>query len=630
MNIPDPNKTRAILIGVSEYSNLTKLPTVRNNVVALHAILTGSDSWGLPDDHCVTVHDPRTPEELVDPIYHGAEEASDTLLVYYAGHGLRGESRGEFRLTRSGSRMGASHTSTDYNEVREILLNAAAPRKIVVLDCCYAASALGVMSDPASAIAEEALIEGTYLMAAAGETQAAVSDNGAGFTVFTGELVKILRDGIPDSSHKYLNLDLVYSHLHRTLRAKSRPLPHKRERNSLGGLIVSLNKQWIRPQTPPEIRSGEPATPDLTVNSLDGPRGDLWLHARPDGLTGAAQPAVIADAVPVQPGAWPGRLPTPAPAEPSTTPTPTADTAPVRPGAWPGRLPTPAPAEPSTTPTPTADTAPVRPGAWPRTRPTPGAWPDVARIGESKSPLLSAVEELWPSILAEVKTVRRFAWILLSQNAKVAAFDGKSLLLEFTSKNSFRAYRDASVDEVLENVLRGKFNLPWQIKVVNESRKGATAPTTRASTDRKVGQWPDIKGESPLPSSPTGSPDNSSPSRSSGKGFVDWPPVARFNIESRLSRVSEWPDILEEVRGRRRYAWLVLNNHASVIRFDDQAVEIEFGDHATQSNYHNSGVHALLVSVLRDRFGKNYSVRSFAKPSGKDDGTKGADSEMDH
>ncbi|WP_199814515.1 caspase family protein, partial [Streptomyces sp. NRRL S-104] len=289
MTLPDPKKSRAILIGAAEYAHLPSIPAARRNVNALQKILTGSTSWHLPYGNCKVVHDPKTPEELVDPIHQGAEEATDTLLVYYAGHGLRGESRGELRLTRSTSRSGASHTSTDYNEIREILLSAPALRRIVILDCCYAASALGVMSDPAGSIAEEALIEGTYLIAAAGETQAAIADNGQGFTVFTGELVELLQRGIPDEPRKYLDLDLIFTHLHRSLRAKARPLPHKRVRNSLGGLSVSLNAQWSgRVQT-----SGYAAKPQFADTSPPG----AWPTATPKETvtTPAAAP----------PGAWP-------------------------------------------------------------------------------------------------------------------------------------------------------------------------------------------------------------------------------------------------------------------------------------------------------------------------------------
>ncbi|MEU6909620.1 caspase family protein, partial [Streptomyces coeruleorubidus] len=272
MILPDPVKSRAVLIGVSEYTTLPPLPTVSKNVSTLKDILTGSTSWALPPSHCIAIENPRTPEELVDPVFQCAEEATDTLLVYYAGHGLKGQNRGELRLTRTTSRTGAPHTSTDYNEIREALLGSTANRRIVILDCCYAASALGIMTDPAHVIAEDALVEGTYLIAAAGETQTAIAEDGNGFTVFTGELINLLQRGIPNDAKKYLDLDTIFNQLFLSLRSKARPLPHRRVRNSPGAITLALNAQWAGRKTAngSEFQSSALADPTTAVSSAPG------------------------------------------------------------------------------------------------------------------------------------------------------------------------------------------------------------------------------------------------------------------------------------------------------------------------------------------------------------------------
>ncbi|MYX62244.1 DNA polymerase III subunit gamma and tau, partial [Streptomyces sp. SID8382] len=43
------------------------------------------------------------------------------------------------------------------------------------------------------------------------------------------------------------------------------------------------------------------------------------------------------------------------------------------------------------------------------------------------------VRQMWPDILEAVKNRRRFTWILLSQNATVAGFDGTTLQLGFSN-----------------------------------------------------------------------------------------------------------------------------------------------------------------------------------------------------
>ncbi|MEU5701407.1 caspase family protein, partial [Streptomyces aurantiacus] len=363
MTLPDPHGTRAVLIGVSEYTSLHKLPAVRNNVAALREILTSSYSWNLPSRHCVTIHNPKTPEELVDPILRCVEEATDTLLVYYAGHGLKGANRGEFRLSRSTSRAGAPHTSTDYDDIREALIESTANRRIVILDCCYAASALGVMADPVDSVAEDAIVEGTYLIAASGETQAAISEDGSGFTAFTGELVRLLRDGVPDTTKKFMDLDTIFTHLRSSLRAKARPLPHRRVRNSPGGLTLAWNRQWVGWFDASHL-SGEQAYRPLTSDQaaqVVASESAKALDRRPGGWPTAktVKPSsttseTVTPAI-QQPGAWPPADTVAPPAAPEAT-TPAAR----RPGGWP----TAKTVKPSSTTSETVTPAIQQPGAW--------------------------------------------------------------------------------------------------------------------------------------------------------------------------------------------------------------------------------------------------------------------------
>lgn len=248
MTLPDPDQSRAVLVGVSNYSAMPKLPAVHNNVEALRYSLTGPASWNLPFQHCISVHDPKNTEELVEPILESTRAATDTLLVYYAGHGIKGPNRGELRLTTTSSRPSAPYTATLYDDIRDILLTSSAKRRIVILDCCYAGSALGIMADPGESLAEYALVEGTYLIAAAGETQAAKADGENGFTAFTGELINVFRNGAQDTRLALLDLDTVFNQLVQSLRAKSLPIPQRRVRNSPGSLAIAWNRQWMEQQ----------------------------------------------------------------------------------------------------------------------------------------------------------------------------------------------------------------------------------------------------------------------------------------------------------------------------------------------------------------------------------------------
>ncbi|SOE06477.1 Tetratricopeptide repeat-containing protein [Streptomyces sp. Ag109_G2-15] len=208
------------------------LPAVAANLEALATLLRSPDVWGLPEQNCVVVLNPTTPQELVRPIDQAATEATDALLVYYAGHGLPTPGTLELHLALTGSEPNRSYTSVPYGQVKEQLVKSRARRRIVVLDCCYSGRALGMASgEPAMTVAQEARAEGTYVIAAAAETKKAISVPGEPYTAFTGELLDVLSRGIPDAG-RYLDLDTLFKHLDQSLRAKRRPVPQRAVRNT--------------------------------------------------------------------------------------------------------------------------------------------------------------------------------------------------------------------------------------------------------------------------------------------------------------------------------------------------------------------------------------------------------------
>ncbi|MEO3752594.1 caspase family protein [Streptomyces sp. B6B3] len=242
MVLPDPDRSRAVLIGVSKYRHFGSLPAVHNNVTALNGMLTSSLSWTLPQKHCTVVRDPRTIPDVVAPVAKAAQETTDTLLVYFAGHGFTDPDDGTLCLTLVDSRAGESYTTVPYNELRKQIRHAGtrARRRIVVLDCCYAASAFPRMADPRTGLADLAAVEGTYVIAAAGATQEALAEDGEGHTAFTGALLRLLRQGIAGGS-EFLSLDTVFVHLHAEMLGTSRPLPRRMVRDSPGDLALARN-----------------------------------------------------------------------------------------------------------------------------------------------------------------------------------------------------------------------------------------------------------------------------------------------------------------------------------------------------------------------------------------------------
>ncbi|MFF5924409.1 LysM peptidoglycan-binding domain-containing protein [Streptomyces flavochromogenes] len=260
MHDPAP-ASRAVLVGASGFTTLDDLPAVRANVPALKSLL-GDLVLHLDAGHCRTLVDPASPRQVSVAVRAAAQEATGTLLVYYAGHGLIDPGTGLLHLAVPDSdRDSVFDTTVPYDWIKRSIATSRAARRIVILDCCYSARAFGVQSESVAALAE---IDGTYLMAAAAETAVALSPPDEPYTAFTGELLDLLRDGVASRS-RFLDLDTVFDQLARRLQAKDRPRPQSLCRNSLGSWPFARNNAF---QPPPE---GFVAAPDI-ARALDAVR----------------------------------------------------------------------------------------------------------------------------------------------------------------------------------------------------------------------------------------------------------------------------------------------------------------------------------------------------------------------
>jgi hypothetical protein len=441
-------------------------------------------------------------------------------------------------------------------------------------------------------VAEDAAIEGTYLIAAAGETQVAVSGDENGFTVFTGELVRLIRDGVPDNAREFIDLDTVFTHLRSSLRAKARPLPHRRVRNSLGGLTLAKNKQWWgwdrfslaaevqRPKSPrveqvpqrPTAKKVEASGSVVPVEEVPGLLAPAE-ERRPGGWPTAKKVEASGSVVPVE--EVPGLL---VPAEER------------RPGGWP----TAKKVDASGSVVPDER---QQPGSWAQAK--KGAlsttsdvtdsesdrtvWPTVKQPPRKDSTGLPAFEQVWSRILEEVKERRRFAWILLSHHAQVTRFDGQIIELAFSDEISKVNYRSAGLDGVLEGVIREKFDKSWRVEVVDrKSIASALAARVNGETEkhsRRPGEWP-----------------------TSAKSIY----TETLNGSSDIQTL--WSTILDTVKTRRRFTWLLLLQNATPTRFDGKKLRIEFVNDGSKETFLTSGSSEILGDVIRDIFGTSWEI----------------------
>ncbi|MFF8937819.1 DNA polymerase III subunit gamma and tau [Streptomyces paradoxus] len=229
--------------------------------------------------------------------------------------------------------------------------------------------------------------------------------------------------------------------------------------------------------------TGAPGSGGGPAAAAPGPAPTAAGHGVPQSPPGQSAPPVraaapAAHAAPEATGApAPAQEAQPAPAQPAPGAWPTAASAGGggrRPGGWPTAAPG-APASntpPANTP-PTSTPAPsTPPAAQPQAAPAPA--PAAAPTGGAQlDPRM-----LWPNILDAVKNRRRFTWILLSQNAQVAGFDGTTLQLGFVNAGARDNFLSSGSEDVLRQALGEQFNVQWKIEAIVDPSGGSAPPAS--------------------------------------------------------------------------------------------------------------------------------------------------------
>ncbi len=135
--------------------------------------------------------------------------------------------------------------------------------------------------------------------------------------------------------------------------------------------------------------------------------------------------------------------------------------------------PAPAASEPPAADTPAPEMAPVEVPAEepPPAAPTPAAAPPAASSqgGDAATPsglTLVDVRRLWPDLLESVKDKRRFTWILLSQNAQVAAVDDKTLTVALVNAGARQSFSAGGSEEILRQAAIDVIGHDWRIEAI--------------------------------------------------------------------------------------------------------------------------------------------------------------------
>jgi putative AlgH/UPF0301 family transcriptional regulator len=269
--LADPRASQAVLIGASRYRHLSALPAVRRNIEDLRGVLTDPALWGLPPENCHTVLDVANPVD-VGPVVRraaGAVGVDGLLLVYYAGHGLIDPSDGALILALPGCEPDVPHEAgLPYEWIRRATTASTALRRVVILDCCYAGRAspdMAAQVTATDAVADRAEIERTCLFVSAAGNRLAAAPEGEPYTAFTGELLRVIRDGVP-GGEPVLTMDVIWRSVRMALLAKGRERPEFRERNAGSSIALVRNAAVRRPDLAGSILVKGPTVADADLH----------------------------------------------------------------------------------------------------------------------------------------------------------------------------------------------------------------------------------------------------------------------------------------------------------------------------------------------------------------------------
>ena len=125
------------------------------------------------------------------------------------------------------------------------------------------------------------------------------------------------------------------------------------------------------------------------------------------------------------------------------------------------------------------------------------------------------MRRIWPDLLEQVKKMRRFTWILLSQNAQVIGVDADSLTVGFKTAGARDSFVGGGSEEILRQAAIDMIGADWKIEVAvdpsaqpgSESAPRVNRPAVQPSLPQSSEQASEQSSEPPPSVPPPGAGD---------------------------------------------------------------------------------------------------------------------------
>ncbi|ROQ67406.1 DNA polymerase-3 subunit gamma/tau [Streptomyces sp. 840.1] len=147
-------------------------------------------------------------------------------------------------------------------------------------------------------------------------------------------------------------------------------------------------------------------------------------------------------------------------------------------------------------------------------------------------------------------------------------------------------------------------------------RPGAWPAAAAPEQGRRPGGWPTASTPGQAPAPQAAAPAPAAPAASAPAPGPAAPEPAPGVTQGAGQVRTMWPDILEAVKNRRRFTWILLSQNAQVTGFDGATLQIGFLNSGARDNFTSSGSEDVLKQALAERFNAQWKIEAIVDPSG--------------
>lgn len=143
-----------------------------------------------------------------------------------------------------------------------------------------------------------------------------------------------------------------------------------------------------------------------------------------------------------------------------------------------------------------------------------------AREAASGLTLVDA-RRLWPGVLERVKTMRRFSWLLLSQNAQVKDLHDGIITIGFANSGAAKNFRTSGADEILHQALIDELGVDWRVEgIIDGPGESPATGGTLPGSGPVVPRTPAPAAEPPSPGQQDAKPSRTPADVDAAKGAI--------------------------------------------------------------------------------------------------------------